>query len=60
MDPAKLTLVRKLFEKPDFLFELKHDSFRALAYISDGQCEPVSRRRNSYESFGELRAHLVG
>ena len=60
MDPAKLTLVRQPFDHPDFLFELKHDGFRALAYISDGHCELVSRRRNSYKSFGELRAHLAG
>jgi bifunctional non-homologous end joining protein LigD len=60
MDPAKLTLVRQPFDHPDFLFELKHDGFRALAYISNGHCELVSRRRNSYKSFGELRAHLAG
>jgi bifunctional non-homologous end joining protein LigD len=60
MDPAKLTLVRQPFDHPDFLFELKHDGFRALAYISDGHCELVSRRRNFYKCFGELRAHLAG
>jgi bifunctional non-homologous end joining protein LigD len=58
MDPAKLTMVRQPFDHPDFLFELKHDGFRALAYISDGHCELVSRRRNAYKSFGELRRHL--
>jgi bifunctional non-homologous end joining protein LigD len=46
------------FDHPDFLFELKHDGFRALAYISSGRCELVSRRRNSYKSFGELRRRL--
>jgi bifunctional non-homologous end joining protein LigD len=60
MDPAKLTLVRQPFDHPDFLFELKHDGFRTLAYISDGHCEPISRRRNSYKSFAELRTHLAG
>jgi bifunctional non-homologous end joining protein LigD len=53
-------LVREPFDHPDFLFELKHDGFGALAYISNGHCELVSRRRNSYKSFGELRAHLGG
>jgi len=33
--------------------------FRALACISDGHCELVSRRRNSYKSFGELCGHLA-
>jgi hypothetical protein len=60
MDPAKLTLVRQPFDHPDFLFVLKHDGFRTLAYISDGHCELISRRRNSYKSFAELRTHLAG
>ncbi len=59
MDTAQLTLVRQPFDDSNFLFELKHDGFRALAYISDGHCELVSRRRNSYKSFGELRGHLA-
>jgi bifunctional non-homologous end joining protein LigD len=60
MDTAKLTLVREPFDHPDYLFELKHDGFRALAYISDGHCELVSRRRNAYKNFGELRDRLAG
>jgi bifunctional non-homologous end joining protein LigD len=60
MDTARLTLVRQPFDDPDYLFELKHDGFRALAYVSDGRCELVSRRRNAYKSFGELRSHLAG
>jgi ATP-dependent DNA ligase len=35
IDAAKLTLVRQPFDHPDFLFELKYDGFRALAYISE-------------------------
>jgi ATP-dependent DNA ligase len=38
MDTAQLTLVREPFDHPDYLFELKHDGFRALAYISEGHC----------------------
>ncbi len=52
--------MRQPFNHPDFLFELKHDGFRALAYISDGRCELVSRNRNSYKSFATLRADLAG
>jgi ATP-dependent DNA ligase len=47
IDPVKLTLVQEPFDHPDFVFELKHDGFRALAYTSDGRCELVSRRRAS-------------
>lgn len=59
MDTAQLTLVRQPFDHPDFLFELKHDGFRALAHIWDGKCELVSRKRNSYKSFMELRKNLA-
>jgi bifunctional non-homologous end joining protein LigD len=37
---------------------LKHDGFRALAYVSEGHCELVSRRRNVYKSFQQLRENL--
>ena len=45
-DTAQLTLFRTLFNDPDFIFELKHYGFRGLAYVDDGFCELVSRRRN--------------
>ena len=36
------------FSDPDWLFEVKHDGFRALAYIEDGACRLVSRKGNEY------------
>lgn len=30
-------------DHPDYIFELKHDGFRAVAYIEDGECKIVSR-----------------
>jgi bifunctional non-homologous end joining protein LigD len=59
IDTAQLALVREPFDDPDFLFELKHDGFRALAHIWDGNCELVSRNRNPYKSFSELRDSLA-
>jgi bifunctional non-homologous end joining protein LigD len=47
------------FDHPDFLFELKHDGFRSLAYVADGHCELVSRKRNHYKSFDLLKAALA-
>jgi hypothetical protein len=38
MDTAQLSLVREPFDHPDYLFELKRDGVRALAYISEGHC----------------------
>jgi bifunctional non-homologous end joining protein LigD len=57
-DTAQLSLVRTPFDDPDFLFELKHDGFRALAHIWDGRCELISRKRNAYKSFQDLRDNL--
>jgi bifunctional non-homologous end joining protein LigD len=58
MDTAQLTLFRTPFNDPDFIFELKVDGFRGLAYINDGVCELVSRRRNHYKSFKDLENSL--
>jgi bifunctional non-homologous end joining protein LigD len=46
--PLKLTRRHEPFDHPDWLFELKHDGFRAVAYISD------------YKSFNDLRESLAG
>ena len=51
--------MRTPFDDPDFLFELKHDGFRALAHIWDGNCELISRKRNAYKSFQDLRDNLA-
>jgi bifunctional non-homologous end joining protein LigD len=59
MDTVQLSLVRQPFGHPNFLFELKHDGFRALAHIWDGKCELVSRRHNTYKSFQELCGNLA-
>ena len=40
------------FDDPDWLFEVKFDGFRALAYIEDGRCELVSRKGHVYTRFG--------
>jgi hypothetical protein len=35
------------FDHPDFIFEPKMDSFRAIAYVEAGACRLVSRNGNS-------------
>jgi bifunctional non-homologous end joining protein LigD len=57
-ETAQLTLFRTPFDDPAFIFELKVDGFRGLAYIDDGICELVSRRRNPYKSFKDLQSSL--
>ena len=60
IQPAKLARSLQPFDDKEWLFELKHDGFRSLAYIQDGQCRLVSRRRNQYKSFEVLRSALEG
>src|SRR3954454_728050 len=46
------------FSHPDWLFELKYDGFRALAFINDGVCRLVSRNGNTFKSFESLSLAL--
>ena len=38
------------FDDADFIAELKHDGFRALAYIESGSCRLISRKQIVYKS----------
>src|SRR4051794_14859075 len=46
------------FTHPDWLFELKYDGFRALAFVEDGACRLVSRNGNTFKSFEALSLAL--
>ncbi len=52
-----MTLVRrpKPFSHPDWIFEVKFDGFRALAYVADGHCELVSRKGITYQRFAKTQ-----
>ena len=43
--PINLTRIESLVDHDDFIFELKRDGFRAVAYIENGGWELVSRRQ---------------
>jgi len=38
----------------DWLYETKHDGFRTLAYIENGQCDLVSRNGKTFRQFKDL------
>jgi len=42
--PARLAQRPQPFDHPDWIFEIKYDGFRALAYIEDGECSLISRK----------------
>jgi bifunctional non-homologous end joining protein LigD len=47
------------FDHPDWIFELKHDGFRALAHVEGHQCTLVSRRRHVYRQFPQLQVEVA-
>ena len=49
---------RQGVRRPHYIFELKHDGFRALAYVEEGTCRLVSRNSNLFKSFESLKASL--
>src|SRR5208283_2592816 len=53
----RLQRIAKPFDNPDYIFELKHDGFRAIAYIENGECKLVSRNLNQFK-FVLLRRSL--
>jgi bifunctional non-homologous end joining protein LigD len=48
------------FDHAEWIFELKFDGFRALAYIQNGECRLVSRKQHTYTRFADLRAAIPG
>ncbi len=48
------------FDDPDFLYEVKFDGFRALAYVEDGHCELVSRKGHVYRRFADVCQSTFG
>ena len=56
----RLRLVREAFDHPDYIFELKHDGFRAIAYLQNGESKLVSRNQRNlgFEALRRLLAKL--
>ena len=56
--PLPLNRAREPFSSPDWIFELKYDSFRALAEIEYGRCRLVSRNGNAFATFRDLALRI--
>jgi bifunctional non-homologous end joining protein LigD len=50
----RLARLRAPFEDPDWLFEIKHDGYRALVYVEDAICRLVSRNGNTFTRWTRL------
>src|SRR5215469_5455100 len=57
--PMRLSRRSEPFDGDDYIFELKIDGFRALAYVENGQCDLVSRNGNTFRNFKDL-AQWIG
>ena len=57
--PMPLVRVPAAFDHPDWIFELKHGGFRALAHIEGHQCRLVSRRGHVFGKFGLLAEEIA-
>lgn len=54
--PMLATSDEKAFDNPDWLFEIKWDGYRAIAFIEDGKVRLVSRNQNDLTAqFSELQ-----
>jgi bifunctional non-homologous end joining protein LigD len=53
--PMLATLVDESFDDEDWLFEIKWDGYRAVAYLEDGEVRLVSRNQNRFTDYPELR-----
>ena len=49
--PIPLKMCRVAFDDPNWLFEVKHEGFRALAYIEHGPLSVVSRNGFRFSEF---------
>ena len=57
--PMPLVRIPDAFTHHDWLFELKHDGFRALAHVDGHQCTLRSRRGHVYTQFPMLNEELA-
>jgi bifunctional non-homologous end joining protein LigD len=54
-----LIRIAEAFDHPDWIFELKHDGFRALAHVDGHHCTLLSRRRHEYKQFPQLQVEIA-
>ena len=55
----RLLRVPEVFDDPDFIYELKIDGFRGLAFVEKGQCRLISRNGHTFSRWESLRAELA-
>jgi bifunctional non-homologous end joining protein LigD len=59
IQPIAPKRIQAPFDHTEFVYELKMDGWRCLAYIENGACRLVSRKQNQFKSFGPLAASVA-
>ena len=57
--PMPLVRIPAPFDHPDWLFELKHDGFRALAHVDGHHCRLVSRNGHEFGKWDVLKVEIA-
>jgi bifunctional non-homologous end joining protein LigD len=55
----RLLRVPQPIDHPDFLYEVKHDGFRALAYVEGDRCRLVSRNGHVFKGWPPLAQEIA-
>lgn len=58
--PMLATSTKKIFDDPDWIYEIKWDGYRMISHVLDGEVQMYSRRGQSFlEKFAPIRAALA-
>src|SRR5207245_2223637 len=57
--PIRLSRRTRPFDSRDYIYEIKFDGFRALAFVENGLCRLVSRRNHVFRNFQELSRSIA-
>lgn len=55
----RLLRVREAFDHPDFIFELKLDGFRGVAFVDNGRCQLVSSNGHTFDQWQPLTREIA-
>jgi bifunctional non-homologous end joining protein LigD len=59
ISPIIPVLAREPFDHPEWVFELKYDGFRSLAYIEQSSIKLISKNNSPFTRFKELKQGIV-
>jgi bifunctional non-homologous end joining protein LigD len=59
IQPIAPKRIQAPFDHPEFVYELKMDGWRCLAYIENGVCRLISRKQNQFKSFGRMAVSVA-